>query len=260
MKNSKTIKQITMGIFTILLLHLNASAQIVGAKQTKLIDLYVLGKYEDCLLKATKLSEKEKYRKQSEPYIWISLSLIACMKDAELEQYYPESATIKKAIKMAVKFKKIDDKARKKKEDYLYDENISFIYELMNLGLIEGGVYLDAKNYAKASYFYKMVAKLDPQNKECELLNGVILLYNKNKEGQVSIDSAMVFFEQAAKQGGYTPDSETERAFNQGFISYTNYLISKGKKPEAIEVITTALKLDPSNTNFTQLKTDISSK
>lgn len=258
--NTIRIKYIIIGILAFSPLGFSALGQIVGAKETKLVDLYVFEKYEDCLLRATKLTEKEKYKTQSEPYLWISLSLIACMEDDDIKEYYPKSSTVKKAVKAGIKFKKIDDKARSKNEDYLYDGNISLIYELMNLALVEGNVFLKVDNYSKASYYYKLATKLDPQNKECELLNGVLLLYNKNKEGQVIVDNAIAFFNTAASKGEYAPDSETESAFVNGFIYYSNYLLSKEKKDEAIKVMDLALKLDPQNTDFTKYRNEMGNK
>lgn len=250
MKNQSVIKLLLSSAFLLLVISLNTFAQVAGAKHTKLVDLYVMGRIEDCLDKAYKISENEKYKSESEPYLWLSLCLIQLTKDPELEEFYPEQKTIKDAIKFGAKFKKNDDKIKKKEGDYIFDENIDFIYELMELGLIEGKSFLAIDNYSKASYYYKLVAKLDPSNPECKMINGVVFLYNKNKEGVAMVESSLDYFKAQAEMGGYEVNTKTERAFIDGFMYYSKYLESKGRNAEAFEVIALAIKLDPENAKF----------
>ena len=126
------------------------------------------------------------------------------------------------------------------------------MYELIEIGLIEGKSFLAIDNYSKASYYYKLVSKLDPQNQECKLINGVVYLYNKNKEGQVLVDDAMEYFKGQAEMGGYEINSKSERAFVDGFMYYSKYLESKGRNDEAFDVVALAIKLDPENQKFIQ--------
>ncbi len=250
MKNQSVIKLILSSAFLLLVISLNSFAQVAGAKHTKLVDLFVMGRIEDCLDKAYKIAGNEKYKSESEPYLWIALCLIECTKDSELEEFYPEQKTTKTAIKYGTKFKKNDDKIKKKGGEYIYDQNIDFMYELIELGLIEGKSYLAMDNYTKSSYYYKLVVKLDPSNQECKMINGVLFLYNKNKEGVALVESSMDYFKEQAEMGGYEVNPKSERAFYDGFMYYSKYLQSKGRNAEAFEVIALAIKLDPENAKF----------
>ena len=252
MKNYSVIKHLISISFLSLVFTFNSLAQVAGAKHTKLVDLFVMGQHEDCYKKAMKLTESDKYKSESEPYLWVSLCLIELTKDAELEEFFPEVKTKKSALKYATKFKKKDDKIKSKDGEYIFDENIDFIYELMEIGLIEGKSFLAMDNYPKASYYYKLVSKLDPQNQEAQLINGTVLLYNKNKEGQTSVDKAIDYFKTQAELGGFSVNPKTERAFVDGFIYYSKYLEQKGNKSEAFNLIALGIKLDPENQKFIQ--------
>ena len=107
-------------------------------------------------------------------------------------------------------------------------------------------------NYSKASYYYKLTSKLDPDNQECQLINGVLYLYNKNREGQDIVDNSMDYFKQRAEAGGYEVNEKSRRAFEDGFMYYSNYLESKGNSDEAFNVIALAIKLEPKNQKFVQ--------
>ena len=252
MKNQSVVKFVLSSTFLILAISLNSMAQVAGAKHTKLLDLYVMGRYEDCLEKAYKLTENDKYRSESEPYLWVSLCLIECSRDSELEEFYPVQKSTKDALKYGAKFKKNDDKIKKKDGEYIYDENVDFVYELIELGLIEGKSYFAMDNYSKASYYYKLVAKLDPTNQECKMISGVALLYNRNKEGLALVESSIEYFKEQAEMGGFVVNTKSERAFIDGFIYYSKYLESKGKNDEAFNLISLAVKLDPENQKFIQ--------
>ena len=211
-----------------------------------------MGRYEDCMLKAQKMTLNDKYKSESEPYLWVALCLIELTKDPELEEFYPEQKTIKDALKYGVKFKKKDDKLKSKDQDYIFDQNVDFVYELIELALVDGKSFLAADNYSKASYYYKLAAKLDPENQECQLMNGLLFLYNKNREGQAIVDSALDYFKAQAEVGGFEVNPKSERAFVDGFYYYSKYLESKGQSDEAFKVIALAVKLDPENQKFIQ--------
>jgi tetratricopeptide (TPR) repeat protein len=250
-----TVIKYYITIFVLLIIFsLNSVAQVAGAKHQKLMDLYVMGRYEDCLIKAQKISENDKYKNESEAYLWIAMCLIEVTNDPDpdMQDFYPRDKTIKAALKNGAKFKKKDDKLKSKEKEYLYDENEDFMYELIELALIDAKAYLAADNYSKASYYYKLAAKMDPENQECKLINGVLYLYNRNREGQVMVDDALDYFRSRAEAGGYEGNPKSERAFVDGFYYYSKLLEKNGKTDEAFDVIALAIKLDPKNQKFVQ--------
>ena len=231
--------------------------QVAGGHQQKLFDLFVMGRYEDCLVKAQKMTQNDKYKSDSEPYLWVSMCFSKFVGDDEMESFYPKSA--KNALKYGVKFKKKDDKIKKKDGDWIFDANEEYMYELIELALVEGKSYMAMDNYSKAMYYYKIASNLDPANQDCQLMKGVIYLYNRNtKEGQLIVDSAMDYYKDQAQQGGFKANENSKMAFVDGFTYYANFLKSKGKNDEAFEVMALAIKLDPKNKKFIALYKELS--
>jgi tetratricopeptide (TPR) repeat protein len=230
---------------------------VAGGHHQKLFDLYVMGKYEECLGKAQSMTENDKYSNDSEPYLWVSMCFFKFVGDEEMMAFYPNSA--KDALKFGVKFKKKDDKIRSKEGDYLFDANEEFMYDLIEMALVEAKSFLAMDNYSKSSYFYKLASQLDPENKECSMINGVVFMLNRNiKEGQLIVNDAMAYYKEKAQEGGYKPHEKTYNAFEDGFIYYANYLKSKGNSGEAFEVMALAVKLDPKNKKFIALYKELS--
>ncbi len=228
------------------------SAQVAGGKHQKLFDLFVMGNYDACLKKALKMTESDKYKSDSEPYLWASMCYFEIMNDPELSEFYPKA--LRDALKYGVKFRKKDEKLKKKELPYLYDKNIDFIYKLKDLAITEGKGYLAQDDYRKAVTYYKLGLGLDPDDDALRLIKGVVDLYNKNtREGQTDVDLALEHFKEMAKGDGYKPHPLTEQAFVDGFIYYGDYLIKKGQTDKAIEIAKLAMQLDPKNQKFVRL-------
>jgi tetratricopeptide (TPR) repeat protein len=250
MKTNTLIQQALT--FIVLVISSVAIGQVAGSKHQKLVDLYVMNKYEDCYVKAVKMTENDKYKSESEPYLWVALCNWEFLNDQELLEYYPKAK--KDALKYAVKFKKKDDKLKAKEKDYIFDENIDFIYELIRMGLVEGKSFLAMDNYSKAQYYYKACAQLDPENMDCKLMQGVIYVMNKNvREGQVLIDEAMEYYKKQAELGGFETNEATHMAFEDGFMYYIKYLRKKGANLDAFNVAALAVKLEPKNPKFIKI-------
>ena len=227
-------------------------AQVAGGKHQKLFDLYVMGNYDGCLKKALKMTENDKYKSESEPYLWASMCYYEIMNDPELSEFYPKA--LRDALKYGVKFKKKDDKLKTKELPYLYDQNEAFINKLKQLAISEGKGFLAQNDYRKAIYYYKLGLGLDPTDDALRLIKGVVDLYNKNtREGQTDVDLALEHFEEMAKGDGYEPIPENEMAFVDGFIYYGDYLLKKGQTDKAIEVAKLAMQLAPQNKKFVRL-------
>lgn len=257
MKLVSDIKSYFFAVLFAVLLSNVSFAQVAGGQYQKLFDLYVMGRYEDCLVKSQKMTESDKYKSQSEPYLWVSMCFNNFVGDEEMESYYPKSA--KNALKYGVKFKKKDDKIKKKEGDYLFDDNEEYMYELIELALVEGKSFFVMDNYSKSSYYYKMAYNLDPENMDCQLMKGVIYLYNKNtKEGQALVNDAMEHYERWADDGGFKAREESRMAFVDGFVYYAKHLRSKGRTSEAFDVMALAIKLEPKNSKFIALYKELS--
>ena len=143
----------------LLLLASDLSAQVIGGELVKLEELYDKGKFEDCAYKAETYSENEKYAKNPEPYLYISMCYYEFhfSEDVKIKEYY--KSALKDALKYAVKMKGYD------KELNFYKDNSEYLDKLRQTCLEEAKALVDKKDYSKASsYYYKPLVKLDPDN------------------------------------------------------------------------------------------------
>jgi hypothetical protein len=243
---------LTVGLIFSMLVSIGGSAQVADGKHQKLFDLYVLGEFEDCLKKAERLSEKDKYKSDSEVYLWISMCNYEICMDNELSFYHKNCQ--KDALKNGVKFKKKDDKLKSKEEKYLFDQNVDYITKLKEYGCSEAKSYYLEKDYRKAAYYYNLSYDLDQSDDAIRLMKGVADLKNRNyREGQDMVDLSLTNFKTLAEGEGYTPDPLIEEVFEDGFVNYADHLLSQNKVNEAIEVAQLAVTLSPQNAKFIRL-------
>lgn len=228
-------------------------AQVAGGKFDKLFDLYVLGDFEKCLMKAQKEADKEKNKSESEPYIYMSMCYIKISEDPDLNTLDYYKGAKKDGIKAGAKFVKKDLKRKDKGKDYLYDDNFDYIQSLKQIAIEEGKAELAQNDYRKAVYYYKLAVQLDENDPATLLIKGTCDLLSKNRrEGTENVANALEKYKEIAKAGAYEPAREVEMAFQDGFIYYANYLIDNNQLGEAQEVMELARTLAPENKTFTQ--------
>ena len=245
--------RISGALLAIFLFVETGSAQVAGGKFQKLFDLYVMGDYEKCGMKAEKMTEKDKYKRESEPYLYLSMSFLKIADDPELNQLEVYDNATKDAIKYGTKFVKKDLKRKEKDLDYLYDDNYQYVQELKQVAIEEAKAELAQNDYRKAVYYYKLALQLDENDPAVRLMKGTADYLSKNRrEGSENVDMALEQFRAIAKEGKYEPAEEIELAFEDGFIYYADYLVDNNQLAEAQEILELARTLAPENKNFSR--------
>ncbi len=228
-------------------------AQVNGGEHQKLFDLYVMSDYEKCLMKAEKIADDDDHRRESEPYLYMSMCLLKIAEDPELNELEAYKNAKKDAIKYGSKFKKKDDKLADKGGYPLFEDNIDYLLELKQVGIEEAKSYLAMDNFRKAVYYYKYTLYIDESDNAVRLIKGTCDLLSRNtKVGMEEVQLALEGFREIASKGAYEKNRYTEMAFEDGFLYYANYLIEKNNIAEAQEVMELARTLDPDNAKFTR--------
>ncbi|CAG0972311.1 MAG: hypothetical protein HND27_06640 [Bacteroidetes bacterium] len=192
-----------------------------GSPLDKVIILYVDGKYEDCIFKAEKLSENDKYRKDPTPFIYVAMAYFEISKSEKLQEKYP------KAFSESVKWA---DKGRKKdKTNETVVKYKDFFAALKDSANKLGHHFYLVENYSKALSAYKMALKVDPNDPVLQLWKG--LAANKAKNAA----EANLGFTEANKQikPGFEPDMVTAPVLAEGLLFYSEYLQQKGMTSDA---------------------------
>jgi len=230
-------------LFSAAILGFGANAQVEGGGEDfqKLFDWFVLEKYEDCLFKATTMSEKEKYQKAPEPWLYMSMCLlkIAESNDDELTEKYPKA--LANSLKYAAKGRKKD------KSGELFEQNIEFFDEIKKLGCADAHGYLNEGNHKKAASLYKKVLKVDKTDYAIQYMTGVCYAYAKNiGEAKLNLKTATDSLKaKFTRNPDYKLRKVSEPVLSEATIMYSDYLVEKGMSDSAKTVIQDALSYLP---------------
>lgn len=210
-----------------------STAQVIGGEIVKLEELYDKGKFEDCAWKAEALIEKDEYRKNPEPYLYISMCYyeIHTSDDEKMKEYY--KTALKDALKYAVKMRTYD------KEANFYNDNKEFLDILRKACFDEAKALMDKKDYSKASsYYYKQLVKLDPDDAELLFVKGVCdALMRNSSEAYKSINDAMPLLNKKVEEGSYKAPKIIEPSLSEAFVNYSTLLKDQSYQDSAKAII-----------------------
>lgn len=192
-----------------------------GGPLDKVIILFVDGKYEDCVFKAERLTENDKYKKDPVPFIYVAMSYFEIAKSEKLQEKHPKAFA--EAIKWA-------DKGRKKdKTGDVIPNYKDFFAALKDSANKLGHHFYLVENYSKALSAYKMALKVDPNDPILHLWKGLAAAKAKN------VAEANLGFTEANKKivPGFMPDMVTAPVLAEGLLFYSEYLQSKSETAQA---------------------------
>lgn len=239
-----------------LLVGSSLKAQVAGGKHQKLFDMYVLGDYEKCADRAMKMTENDKTKYDSEPYLYVAICYLKLHDDPEIAEFYPDA--IKNALKYGGKFKKRDDRLKSKEQEYIFDQNLDHINTLKSVGIREARGFYSQEEYRKALVWYKLVYKVDPNDPISIFMKGVVDLYTKNtREGMEFVEKALANLQQQASEGSFIQNDYTVDSFEDAFTGYARYLNSKGDRRGAQNIVKLGRELDPKNKKLEQLQIEM---
>lgn len=228
--------------FTSILLFANTAlkAQVIGGEQDKLFDLFLLEKYDDCYYKALKMTEKDEFKSDPEPYLYLSMSLIKIYEDEEARTEYEEAGgkPLKEALKYATKANKYYEKCQKKSiPTFEMEDNIEFFNNLTIIAMEEILYQYNEDKFSKAASWGKQLAKVDPTKSEIQVLVGANMLLSKNAEGQKLVDEYWPKLVEKYKGGDVEPEEYNRDALIYGIIALSKYYNENGNSVKAKEII-----------------------
>lgn len=215
---------------------ITVQAQVIGGTQSKLFDLYLLEKYEECYMKAFKMTESDKTKYDAEPFFYVAM---CCLKFVDMPDYaelYPNA--LKDAYKYAGKAVKLVEKANKKElETISLEENAEFINELIRRGCEEARFQYVEEKFSKAAYYYKQLIKLREEDPAIKLALGGNHLLNRNVvEGTKLAEEGWKGIKEAYGSGDIAPDEVTVDALKVGIMAYSRWLNENGSSSKAKEI------------------------
>ena len=228
------IKQFVLIIFLITLLTSNATSQVKGGKLDKLMDLYVMEKYEDCAFKAEKMTLDDKTSSDPEAYLYLSMCYLYIYQ--HIDDFENPDNVYKNALKDAISNASKALKKDKKKE--LIPQNLDFYAELKQAGLNEVNIFVNDDNFKKASGAIKQLTKIDPEDENLEFSLGVLQILSANAvEGERILNEAFAKMYLKYANASYESDEVSAPMMIKLFIVYTDNLVKSGDTAKAKSII-----------------------
>lgn len=228
--------------FCLFLNPLLSLSQVKGGQHTKLFDLYALEKYEDCAFKAEGMVENEKYRKDPEPLLYLSMCMlrIFAMDSGKLDQQY--KYPLKESLKYAKKFRSKD------KDGNLYNTNKAFFDELKATSIIHANVLYNQGQYGKAAAILGLIHAFDERDQNVKFMKGVCDVLAKNTgEGSKSIQESVKMILSSKNDSAASSDPVSALLLADAMIIYADYLNKNKMADSAKKTITIAKEIFPNN-------------
>lgn len=216
-------------------------AQVKGGDFDKLFDWYAMEDYERCAYKAESYTQKDKYRRAPEPYMYMAL----CMYQAHInpdafDEEYKDP--IKDALKYAYKFRKKD------KTGELYAKNKRQIDQIREEALDRAKFYFNDGDYYKSSSEFNRILKVMPGDVNVVFITGVAMVHSRNvSQGTRLIDQALDTLQMLDTTNTFEKDEVTHEVLVKAFVSYTDYLSDNQELDRALDIITLGRRLIPDN-------------
>lgn len=208
-------------------------AQVVGGMNLKMETMWDKEKYEDIAYKGEGWVDSDKYKKDPEIYLYVSMAWyeISQINDPKMKEEYPKSLDY--AMKWASKFH------RKDKDGVMREDNDDYFSDLAKAGISFAAEKLEQpRGIRKAIGMYKYMTRAMPDDHNILYAKGVLEMQNFN-EGQAERDISMAMTGLAAKYAkpGYKPVKATKGILEDSMIKLSDLLVEKSMKDSANKVL-----------------------
>ncbi len=208
-------------LLTLVPITLSLFAQVEGGIHIKLAKYYENEQWEDCAFKADRMILKDKYRNDSEVYLYLAASynkiFLLGLVDSTLLKKVPEYAN---AYKLALKYS-VYSKKKDRKAGFYYPENNHMLQEIAICGIYYVDHYVSEGKIAKAgSYTRKMMKTYKDLN--IYFLYGTLNGASGNLETAVEVYDSVFKTMDSARPTGI---ENTDFMMIDGFDHYATYLM-----------------------------------
>ncbi len=199
----------------------------VNGQDEQFEDLMVLfadEKYEKCIAKAAKYSQKEKTKKHPLPFLYLSMSYYEMSRDHKYKEDYPKA--YKSSLSYAAKYRKKDKGYAYEEDSFEYIETLkSVIIEEVENYCAEGTL----KSNKKALGLMKKMIAIDPSDRGAALMRAMFEIRTNNKtQGKKLLATAKKDIESIGTDVMFDDMSpETQYMLRFALINYANFIKDK---------------------------------
>jgi tetratricopeptide (TPR) repeat protein len=181
------------------------------------------GEFEKAIHKAEKFTNRDKTRKEAEPYILMSMAYYEISKDESMREDYPRA--FRDATKNAYKGVRYDD------EGIVADKHASYLTELKVDLMREARFYYDSGTWRKSLTNAKYVTRIDPDHIAALLIKGAAEMRSRNAyQAKTTFEEA----HKAAENAAVSDYSSEELPFLRfAILEYATIMKETGEKEKA---------------------------
>jgi hypothetical protein len=210
-----------------------SQAQVIGGMNLKLETMWDKEKYEDIAYKGEGMVDNDKYKKNPEIYLWVSMAWyeISEINDPKMIEEYPKALDY--GFKWAAKFRKKD------KDGVMYEDNKDYFEDLKKAGVSRAAEYEDdPKKLRKATGIYKYMVRAVPDDFNALYKKGVLEFRARNEaEGERSINKAMKGLAAAYTNKRYRPSKATAGVLEDSMLEFSEMMLERSLKDSANKVL-----------------------
>lgn len=216
-------------------------AQVVGGMNFKLEKLFIEEKYEDVAYKGENMLENDKYKKDPEICLYISMAWyeISQMNDEAMKEEYPKALT--DALKYASKFSRYD------KEGVWAEDNADYLDDLAKAGIADAAQWVDDdRKRRNAVGIYKYMMKAMPNDPNILFYKGVLELMNRNAgQADRDIPQAMGMLIEQSQKERWKPRKATAGILEDGMMRWADLMMQQNYTDSAKKTINWGLQFMP---------------
>lgn len=228
------LKQFVVIFLLITLFTAKGISQVKGGKQDKLMDLFVMEKYEDCAFKAEKMTLDDKTSSDPEPYLYLSMCYLYIYQ--HIDDFENPDNVYKNALKDAIS--NAGKALKKDKKGELIPQNRDYYSELKEEGLKEINIFVNDDNFKKAASAMKQLIKIDPEDENLSFALGVLQILSVNVvEGERILEEAFKSMDTKYADADYESDEVSAPIMIKLAIVYSNFLVKNGDTAKAKSII-----------------------
>lgn len=221
--------------FLFLVLNSSLYAQVNNAEFDNVAKKYEKGSFESALESAEALMDNDKYRKNPEPYLWASMCFYELSKsdDEKIKERY------KSAFRDALKF--AGKAVSKDKEGSIVTDNQEYFDLMKKEGIAAARAFEKENDYRKASYTYKQLQDIAPNDAFIQFAKGVTdIRLSSMFEAEREIKASFPILEENYRNLDYKPDPISSPLLKEAVVYYIDHLTEVNYLDSAKTVLLTA--------------------
>lgn len=209
--------------------------QVNNPEFDKIAKRYEKGSFESALEGAEALIDNDKHRKNPEPYLWASMCFYEIHNSDDEKLHERFKSALRDALKYAGKA------VSKDKEGSIVANNQEYFDTMKKEGIAFAQAYEQAGDLRKASYTYKQLQSIDPNDSFIQFAKGVMdIRMGSMFEAEREINASFPILKENYRNLDYQPNPISSPLLRSAVLDYAEHLKATNYTDSAKKVLLSA--------------------